>query len=149
MSDKYPETVVTTTLKLPYHYTVGETLSAFFVTLRDKGTITGKNCPGCNAVLFPPRKTCGRCYSETGDWVELSGKGTLESFTVVRYKEPTLPEAPPYILAQIKLEGTNGGITHLVKGLEPAEVKIGMPVQAVIKKEREGNIKDIEYFEPL
>lgn len=148
-AETYPEKVVTITLKLPYSYTVGKTLSEFFVALRDKGTIMGKSCPGCKAVLFPPRKTCGRCYSETGDWVELSGKGVVETFTVVRYREPTLPAKPPYILGQIKLEGTNGGITHLVKGVDLDEIKIGMEVQAVIKEEREGNIRDIEGFIPI
>jgi uncharacterized OB-fold protein len=149
MSEKYPETVVTTTLKLPDNYTAGKTLSDFFVALRDDGKIMGKTCPDCNAVLFPPRKSCGRCYTRTTDWVELSGRGVIESFTVVRYSEPTLPEDPPYILGQIKLEGSNGGITHIIKGVEPDQVRIGAQVRAVIKEDRKGNIKDIEYFEPV
>jgi uncharacterized OB-fold protein len=148
MPEQYPNKVVTTTLKLPYKYTVGRTLSEFFVALRDEGKILGKRCPGCETVLFPPRKTCGRCSSGTTEWVELTGKGILESFTVVRYSEPTLPEEPPYVLGQVRLEGASGGITHLVKGIEPDRVKIGMEVRAVIKKERQGNIRDIEGFEP-
>ena len=109
----------------------------------------GKKCPECKAVLFPPRTSCGLCYSKTTDWVEISGQGVLESYTVVRYQEPTLPEEPPYILGQIKLDGTNGGITHLIKEVKPDQLKIGMQVQAVIKKQRQGDIKDIEYFKPI
>jgi hypothetical protein len=139
---------VTTTLKLPYSYTAGATLSQFFIALRDEGKIMGKLCPGCQRVLFPPRKTCGRCFTETTDWVDLSGKGLVESFTIVHYSEPTLPEKPPYVLAQIKLEGTHGGITHLLKGIEPDQVRIGLEVQAVLKEKRQGNIMDIEYFKP-
>jgi len=109
----------------------------------------GKKCPKCRAVLFPPRTSCGECFSETTGWVEISGKGVLQSYTIVRYKEPTLPEDPPYILGQIKLYGTNGGITHLIKEVKPEQLKIGMKVQAVIKEERKGNILDIGYFKPL
>ena len=141
--------LVTQTLKLPYDYTLGETLSTFFVTLRDEGKIMGKSCPGCNAVLFPPRKSCGRCLSQTGDWVTLSGKGVVESFTVVNYNEPTLPEKQPYILAQIALEGAKGGITHIVKGIEADQMKIGLKVKAIMKSKREGNIMDIECFKPV
>jgi len=149
MAEEYEKTVVTTTLKLPYKYTVGKTLSQFFVTLRDEGKIMGKACPGCRTVLFPPRTICGRCYAETTDWVELKGTGILETFTVIRYKEPTLPEDPPYILGQIRLDGSSGGITHIVKGVGEEQVRIGMQVQAVLKKERAGNIMDIECFKPI
>ncbi len=149
MSDSIPNKVVTTTLNLPYNYTAGETLSQFFVALRDEAKIMGKHCPGCDAVLFPPRRTCGRCYSETGEWVELNGKGVMETFTIVRYDEPTLPDKPPYVLGQIKLEGSSGGITHLIKGMAPEQIKLGMKVKAVIRPQRNGNIKDIECFRPV
>lgn len=147
-SDDCPETIVTQNLKIQYNYTVGQTLSEFFTTLRDEGKLMGKTCPDCDGVLFPPRHSCGRCFSQTTDWVDISGKGEVTSFTVVRYKELTLPEDPPYILAQIDLDGTIGGITHLIKGVEPEEMKIGMKVKAVIKEDREGTLKDIECFRP-
>jgi uncharacterized OB-fold protein len=149
MSEAITNKIVTNTLKLNYHYTVGKTLSHFFTVLRDEGKLLGKLCPGCNTVLFPPKESCGRCFSETTDWVELSGKGTLEAFTAVRYKEPTLPLDPPYILGQIQLEGISGGITYPVKGIGPEQVKTGMKVRAVIKPVREGKLTDIECFEPL
>jgi uncharacterized protein len=149
MSQSETVTLVTQTLKLPYDYTLGETLSEFFVTLRDQGKIMGKSCPKCNAVLFPPRKSCGRCLSQTQGWVDLSGKGVVESFTVVNYNEPTLPEKAPYILGQIKLDGAQGGITHIIKGIDADQIKIGMKVQAVIRSERDGTLKDIECFKPV
>ena len=149
MSDTIPNKIISQTLKLNYSYTLGKTLSHFFSVLRDEGNLLGKMCQGCNTVLFPPKENCGRCFSETADWVELSGKGTLEAFTIVRYKEPTLPLDPPYILGQIKLEGISGGITYPVKGIAPEQVKTGMQVRAVIKPDREGKLTDIECFEPL
>ncbi len=149
MPDNIPNKILTHTLKLHYHYTAGKTLSHFFTVLRDEGKLLGRVCPGCNVVLFPPKDNCGRCFSETTEWVELSGIGTLEAFTVVRYKEPTLPLDPPYILGQIRLEGIFGGITYPVKGITPDQVRLGMQVRAVIKPDREGKLTDIECFEPL
>ncbi len=149
MAKTEPVTLVTQTLKLPYDYTLGSTLSEFFIVLRDEGKIMGKFCPQCHAVLFPPRKSCGRCLSQTTDWVDLSGQGVVEAFTVVNYDEPTLPEKPPYILGQIKLEGAQGGITHLIKGIEPDQIKMGTEVRAVIRSERNGTIRDIECFKPI
>ncbi len=148
MNKSVPNKVVTNTLNLYYNYTAGKILSEFFHELREHGTLMGRFCPGCNEVVFPPRKTCGRCYSLTGDWVKLSGAGVVESFALVRYQEPTLPEKPPYILGQIRMDGTNGGITHLIKGVKVGELKIGMKVKAIIKEERQGDIRDIDHFSP-
>ncbi len=146
--DTCPESIETQNLKIKYGYTVGRTLSEFFTALRDEGKLMGKKCPECNGVLFPPRQSCGRCFSQTTDWVTLSGKGQVKSYTVVRYQEPTLADDPPYILGQIALDGSVGGITHLIKGVSPEEMKIGMKVKAVIKENRAGTIGDIDCFKP-
>ncbi len=149
MSESIPNMIFTDELHLKYNYTAGKTLSYFFTVLRDEGIILGKKCPECQQVLFPPRKICGRCYADTTDWVPLSGKGVLEAYTVVRYTEPTLPWPAPYIFGQIKLTGTDGGITYLIKGVKPEEIQIGMEVQALLKSNRNGNLHDIECFNPI
>lgn len=149
MSDETPNKIISNTLKLNYQYATGNTLSHFFTVLRDEAKLLGKTCPECNEVLFPPKEMCGRCFAMTADWVELSGEGILEAFTVVRYKEPTLPIDPPYILGQIKLEGISGGITYPVKGISPEQAEPGMKVKAVFKTDREGRLSDIECFEPM
>jgi uncharacterized OB-fold protein len=33
--------------------------------------------------------------------------------------------------------------------IDPEQLRVGMRVQAVFQKEREGNILDIKYFKPL
>jgi uncharacterized OB-fold protein len=149
MSDETPNKIISNTLKLNYQYATGNTLSHFFTVLRDEAKLLGKTCPECNEVLFPPKEMCGRCFAMTGDWVELSGEGTLEAFTVVRYEEPYLPLDPPYILGQIRLDGISGGITYPVKGIASDRVEPGMKVKAVFKADREGRLSDIQYFEPM
>jgi uncharacterized OB-fold protein len=58
----------------------------------------------------------------------------------------------PLIPAVIDIDGTRPpvGIMHMVSGVQPDDVEIGMKVRAVWKpvEAREGSILDISYFEP-
>ena len=95
------------------------------------GQLTALQCGDCGRHTFYPRKHCQHCWSHAVSWVELSGQGTVYSFTIARI--PTLPEfaaEQPQILAVIELaEGVRMNST-LVNVTE-AEVHVGMPVVAV------------------
>lgn len=137
------------TLQVPYNYSAGPVVSRFLLALKDEKKILGIKCPRCNLVYVPPRATCGRCGSEMSEWIELSGRGTLESFTVVNYSEPTHPVKAPFILGIIKLEGADTGFTHLIGEAQEKDLKIGMKLGPVFQEERKGHILDIKYFKPL
>ena len=47
------------------------------------------------------------------------------------------------------MDGADTGLVHLIGGVEPDKVKIGMRVQAVLEKERDGHITDIKHFKPI
>src|SRR5579871_1754787 len=93
----------------------------------------------------------GRCFfhprvAEPGtgctdlEWVEASGRGTVYATTVIRQKPP----APNYNFALIDLaEGPR--LASRVDGIDPTQVRIGMSVRAVIKRE---NDRPILVFEP-
>ena len=134
---------------MPYRYSAGTAGSRFFVALKDNKRIMGIRCPQCDRVYVPPRSSCLHCFERLSEWVELTGKGTLESYTVVYYSLPVHPVSPPFIFAVIKLDGADSGLTHILDEVEPGEVKIGMRVQAVFREKREGNILDIQYFKPI
>ena len=70
---------------VPYRTTVGATGSKFLVELRDNKRIMGIKCPQCGSVYVPPRLSCPGCFSKMDEWVELNGKGTISSYTVVNY----------------------------------------------------------------
>ena len=74
------------------------------------------------------------------EWAEASGRGTVYSTTVIRQKPPS----PSYNFALINLaEGPR--LASRVDGIEPEQVRIGMSVRAVIKRENE---RAILVFEP-
>ena len=141
--------VVRQDLKVPYRYSMGAVSSKFFIEIRDNQKIMGIRCPSCDVVFVPPRTTCGRCFSQLHEWVEVGNQGTLETYTQVRYSTPVQPAAAPFYYGIIKPDGADTGLAHMVGDLKGKEPRIGMRVQAVFRKERKGNMLDILYFKPV
>jgi len=137
-------------LALPYQYFAGRVGSKFIITLRDKKQILGVKCTKCDKVFVPPRQTCEHCFEDLSEsWVELSDAGEVTNFTVVRYDDGHLPRKPPYILALIKLDGADTPMPHILEGVEPESVDIGMKVKAIFAEETTNTILDIDHFEPV
>jgi uncharacterized OB-fold protein len=75
----------------------------------------------------------------------LSGKGQIESFTVVHDAPPAFTRQRPYILAIIRLD-EGPSITGQIVDCDPGEVDIGNRVSAVFRKiSQEGKSGIIEY----
>ncbi|MBW1783318.1 MAG: Zn-ribbon domain-containing OB-fold protein [Deltaproteobacteria bacterium] len=68
----------------------------------EQGKFLGVSCKSCNAVIFPPGAVCRDCGSTDLEPIELSGDGTLRTFTVIR----VAPEGkkPPYVVAMAELD---------------------------------------------
>jgi len=137
-------------ISVPYWWTVGSTLSKWYVQLRDDGEIWANRCPTCEMVFVPPKIKCINCYKDCSEWVKLPGTGTVETFTVVNYKEPGIhPKKAPFVYGVVKMDGADTSLVHFIEGVKPAKVKVGMRVEAVLAKERQGNILDIKHFRPI
>ena len=142
--------VVEGKLALPYTYFAGQVGSLFLTTIRDRHQIMGVRCDTCGKVFVPPRQTCERCLADIRDnWVTLSDTGEVVNFTVVRYADGHLAKKPPYVLALIQLDGADTPMTHIVEGIAPEAVKIGLRVKAVYADKTTGTILDIDHFAPV
>ena len=147
--DKKDCFIVEGKLALPYSYFAGRVGSTFITTLRDKKKIMGVKCPVCNKVYLPPRQTCERDLTDIRDnWVEVQPSGEVVNFTVVRYDDKYLPRKAPFVMALIKLDGADTPIVHILDGVSPEEVVIGMKVEAVFSSSPTNNILDIAHFAP-
>lgn len=133
-------------MEAQYVYTSGVAGDKFFTALK-KGKILAAKCDTCGKVFLPPRMYCEDCFCELTEWVEVSNKGTVDTFTVVHVDRDENPLESPEVWAFIRMEDTDGGFVHKVN-VPPESVEIGMPVKAVFKKEKErkGRITDILYF---
>jgi len=132
-----------------YEWDAGVAIGRFLEGLR-QGRILGRSCTGCERVLVPPRMFCERCFRATDAWVEVETSGTLETFSVCHVAWDMERLATPQIPAVVSLDGSDGGFLHLLGEVDPDEVRIGMPVEAVWRHvgERTGSILDIAYFRP-
>jgi uncharacterized OB-fold protein len=128
--------------------TIGNTGNKFLTEIRDNKTLMGIKCVGCKKIYIPPRTHCPTCFARMSEWVKLSGKGTLETYTIVRYQEPYMPKEAPYAYGVIKLDGADTGLVHMIGGVDLSKIKVGMKMEPVFKEQREGSILDIEYFKP-
>ena len=48
------------------------------------GKLMMQKCRDCGTWVFCPRPVCGDCASDKLEWVQVSGKGKIFSFTVIR-----------------------------------------------------------------
>jgi uncharacterized OB-fold protein len=113
-----------------YRHSLGK-YSRFFIELENKRFFATR-CPNCAKVWAPPRPVCPDNLTIT-EWVELSGRGYVVSFSVLHYA-PAMAASlkTPYVLAYVKLEGADTLFAHLLKNYgELSEVRHGMPVQVV------------------
>jgi 3-keto-5-aminohexanoate cleavage enzyme len=137
-------------LALPYTYFAGRVGSKFITTIRDQKKIMGVKCNKCNKVFIPPRQTCEKCFSDIREnWVDLKNTGVVTNFTVVRYNDKHLPRKAPFVMALIKLDGADTPFVHILDGVKPEKVEIGMRVEAVFAKETTNTILDIDHFAPV
>lgn len=101
----------------------------------------GSRCTTCGTVYFPPRPVCPVCTSHRQSIekmvpFQLSGEGTVLSYTVVHDPAEGFEMQVPYVLALVKTpEGPV--LTGQVVDLAPEEVSIGLKVRATFRKLRE------------
>ncbi len=132
-----------------YEWDTGVAVARYLDGLRE-GRILGRECRGCERVLVPPRMFCERCFRATDAWVQVETTGTVQTFSVCHVSWDMQPLDPPELPAVIAIDGSSGGFLHKLGEVEPADVRIGMAVEAVWRnvQEREGSILDIAYFRP-
>ncbi len=133
-------------IAVPYTWDAGEVGSKFLISLRDDQKILGTKCSKCGTVYVPGRKTCGRCFVDMTEWVNIADEGVIEAYTIVHYSYAVQPVQAPFAYALIKLDGADVGFLHLIKK-DLDKLKNGLRVKAKFKAERTGSILDIDSFE--
>ena len=103
-----------------------------------QGRLVLQTCRSCGAVQFPPRHHCATCWETDLDWTESSGRGAVESFTIVRRAPlPDLRDRVPYVVAAIRLEDGPRMLTNIV-GANALDTRIGAPVQVTFETDSRG-----------
>jgi len=134
-----------------YAWSVGIPMEKFIKALADKKLLASK-CPACGYTYTPPRNRCGKCNAVIGDkdLVELSGKGTLLSYTAAQvqldgagnFKDLEKPE----LIGAVKLEGADSTVFMLLDKAEAKDLKPGLKVEVEWSEATKGALSDLKGF---
>ena len=119
---------------VPWHHRLVRPLPAltpeteFFWTAGADGRLRLLRCTDCYSYVHPPAPVCPRCTSRALQPEPVSGRGTVLTFTI-NHQEWGLLD-PPYVIAIVELaEDPSVRLTTNLVGIDPEEVRSGMPVQ--------------------
>ncbi len=103
-----------------------------------EGKLMLQRCARCRYLIYYPRMLCPRCFSTEYTWEQLTGQGTVYSFSIVwRPNHPAFTEQIPIILVVVDLREGPQMVATLVDS--PAErVRIGMDVSVVFETVAQG-----------
>ncbi len=122
-----------------------ELTAPYWEAARD-GRLTVQQCRSCERIWHPPLPACPHCHGADLGWREVSGAGTVYSYTVVRH--PThfaFAGQVPYVVAIVALAEGPWLVTGIT-GCAPGQVRAGMRVRVVFREVADG--VTLPYFEP-
>jgi uncharacterized OB-fold protein len=93
-----------------------------------EGRLLIQQCPKCGHRQWYPRAVCTQCAADP-EWLEVSGRGTVHTYTVVRQQGiPAFKAELPYVITMVELE-EGPLIFGSMPGIDPDVVSIGMSVE--------------------
>jgi uncharacterized OB-fold protein len=146
-----PVAVVPYELTLHYEHAFGPYYGRLFDEIKTNRRIMGVRGSGGEGALLPPREIDDITHKPTGTWVEVGQAGTVRAMSVIHLEFVGQKQPPPYIYAEIMLDGATTRLIHNVAGIDMTKakdlVKPGTRVRAVWRETRTGSLDDISHFE--
>ena len=98
-----------------------------------EGRLLVQRCGQCGTYRHPPNPICFKCRSFAHEFMPVSGKGHVYSFTVARHSvNASLDSQVPYIIALVDLdEGVR--MVSAIHRANATDVRIGLRVVCVIE----------------
>ena len=106
------------------------------------GRLMGSRCKSCGEFSFPPRADCVACTSGEFEFVELTGKSTLQTFTKIVAAPTGFEDVVPYTVGVVDLEEGGRALAWFGDTVQEDQIEIGMELQVVPQIfDEEENIK--------
>jgi uncharacterized protein len=100
------------------------TIEQFYKFLSQGKLMAGK-CQKCGKIHLPPRPLCDNCYGNQFEWVQVSGKGKLLTYTIINIAPTQFQNLAPYTIGIVELEG-GLKIPGMIQEIPQEQLKIGM-----------------------
>ncbi|HKX77492.1 MAG TPA: OB-fold domain-containing protein [Novosphingobium sp.] len=107
-----------------------------------------QQCRECGRRRHRPAAGCHWCGGQGFDWVRLSGRGRLYTYTVVnRAFHPSLAAEVPYVVGLVAAEEDPTVRFHTrILECDAANVRVGMSLEVVFREQAEGTV--VPYWRP-
>jgi hypothetical protein len=105
-------------------------VAAFAEHLR-AGRIMASRCRACGRQSFPPRADCEACLHGEFEFVEVSGRCTLLSWTRITAAPSGFEALAPYTLGVVDLEEGGRALAPMGAALPDAVLSMGMALRLV------------------
>ena len=120
---------------------------ADFAQYLKSGYLMASSCKKCGLLSFPPRADCGNCLSDEFEFKEITGKGTLHTYTKIVAAPTGFEDMVPYIVGVVDLEEGGRLLAWIGETVDEKDIKIGMDIQVVPRIFEE--LEDIKVYYSL
>lgn len=104
-----------------------------------------QRCNECQTLIYYPRSNCTTCLSNDLAWEDLSGEGTLYTYTVSRRPtHPAFADEVPQLILVVELDEGVRLTSTLVNG-EESDLKIGMRLKPVFQDIPDHDVTMLRY----
>jgi uncharacterized OB-fold protein len=134
-------------LEYPYRRSVGPVLGRFFTGLRDGEILAGRSSDG--RLLVPPPEYDPATGEPLVEFTRVADVGSVVSWTWITAPKRAHPFQRPFAWALVKLDGADSALVHAIDVESASRLRTGLRVRARWRRERVGDILDIECFEPV
>ena len=69
-----------------------------------RNELLGLRCNHCGTITVPPKMACRKCTNQNMEIVELTGKGTIQTFTTVYVAPEGRKDELPYTIVLVELD---------------------------------------------
>lgn len=133
-------------IEYPFTRTTGPVIGAFLTGLRE-GILVGSRAQD-GRVIVPPAEFDPTTGDDLTELVEVGPAGTVTSWAWVGEPHEKHPLDRPFAWAQIRLDGADTTLVHVVDAGSIEAMSTGLRVTPVWADEREGHITDLAHFVP-
>jgi uncharacterized OB-fold protein len=107
--------------------------TAFFWEATAQQKLKILRCQDCKTYIHYPKPSCWNCAGSNLIPEEVSGRGTVYSYTVTQ--QPVPGYEPPFAVVIVELDEQRGlRMVSNIVDVPPEDVRIGMPVQVTFQQ---------------
>jgi uncharacterized OB-fold protein len=96
-----------------------------FISYLEDGKVMGTRCKECGLFFFPPRADCHQCLTSDMEWVEVSGKGKLVTYSKLEFAPIGFGDDLPYAIAVLDY-GEYKIFGRISSDVPEDEIQVGM-----------------------